>query len=180
MEGWWAQRPFAVAFVLLWLIAMARGQATYWLARGATGTAVRHTTGADGWRGRLHDWLDGDQVARGRRSLERGGLPMISLAYLTVGFQTLVIAAAGVLRIQWARFTVAQVVGALAWAGIYATIGFAAWRAAMAATARSPWALMVLAVAAVVLVTWALRRRHRRRDHSPATSSPDRSSTTRT
>lgn len=55
MDGWWAQRPFALAFALLWLIAMTRGQATYWLARGATGAAVTHTNHAGGWRATVHD-----------------------------------------------------------------------------------------------------------------------------
>lgn len=157
-DGWWAQRPFIVALTLLWLIAMARGQATYWLARGVAGTTIRRTTDSNGWRRSVHEWLAGEGVGSGRRAIERRGLPMISLAYLTVGFQTLVMAGAGVLRIQWSRFTLAQVPGALAWAVIYATVGFAAWRTAMAAAAQSAWALGVVAVVIAGGLVWWWRR----------------------
>lgn len=162
-DGWWAQRPFAVAFALLWLVAMLRGQATYWLARGATRGAIRATgSGEDGWRSRMHDWLDGDAQRRGRRVLERWGLPVVPLAYLTVGFQTVVLAAAGALRIDWTRFTLAQVPGAAAWAAIYATIGFAAWRALLGQAASSPVARAVAALAVVAGASWLARRLARR------------------
>ena len=71
------------------------------------------------------------------------------MSFLTVGFQTVVNAAAGLIRMPWLRYTVAMLIGCAAWAAIYATVGIAAFEASLALAARSPWALVaVLAVAA--------------------------------
>lgn len=160
--------PFWVAFAALFGIAMARGQATYWIARVVTEQALSHTHPTDGWRARVHRWLQGEGLARGRGSIQRWGLVVIPLCYLTVGLQTLVLAAAGVMRIGWGRFTLAQIPGGLAWALIYATIGFAAWEAAMAAAAGSPWGLIGISVIVVGVVALVLfsRSRSRHRDSS--------------
>lgn len=156
----WEERGFVVAFVFLMLVAMLRGQATYWVARMVTEQTLRHTAPAAGWRAGVHAWLRGEGVARGRASLQRWGLVMVPLCYLTVGFQTLVLAAAGMIRIPWVRFTLAQLPGAAAWGLIYSTIGFAVWGAAIAALAGEPLAVAALAaVVVVVATTLALRRR---------------------
>jgi len=122
------------AFTALYLVATPRGQATYWLARLVTEQADRrigrgHRRGIGGGLAAVRRWLEGESVARGRRAVRRWGLPAVPLCYLTVGFQTLVLAAAGVLRVRWIAFTLAQLPGALAWAAIYTTIGWAAWEA---------------------------------------------------
>ena len=49
---------------------------------------LRRTAPTTGWRAGVHAWLRGDGVARGRASLQRWGLVMVPLAYLTIGFQT--------------------------------------------------------------------------------------------
>lgn len=156
----WEEQGFVVAFLFLMLIAMLRGQATYWIARVVTEQALRHTAPSTGWRAGVHAWLGGEGVARGRASLQRWGLVMVPLCYLTVGFQTLVLAAAGMIRMNWLRFTLAQLPGAAAWGLIYSTIGFAVWGAAIAAAAGEPLAVAAL-VAFVVVVgaTLAVRRR---------------------
>jgi membrane protein DedA with SNARE-associated domain len=159
----WEGQGFVVAFLFLTLVAMARGQATYWVARAVTEQTLRRTAPTAGWRAGVHAWLRGEGVARGRASLQRWGLVMVPLCYLTVGFQTLVLAAAGMIRIPWLRFTLAQVPGAAAWGLIYSTIGFAVWGAAIAALAGEPLAVAALAaVVVVVATTLALRWR---RDH---------------
>lgn len=162
--------PFWVAFAALFGIAMARGQATYWIARVVTEQALSHTHPTEGWRARVHRWLQGEGLARGRGSIQRWGLVVIPLCYLTVGLQTLVLAAAGMMRIGGGRFTLVQIPGALAWALIYATIGFAAWDAALAAAAGSPWGLVgigviVLGLFALVLLSLSRSRRSRSVDH---------------
>lgn len=88
-------------------------------------------------------------------------------------------AAAGLTRMAWIRYTVAMIVGCLAWAAIYATVGIAAWEGSLALAARSRWALAAtLALVAGVLIA-AIVIRHRRAGRavgntvSPAaTSSP--------
>lgn len=156
-------RPFLIALAALSAIALARGQATYWIARVVTEQTLRHTHPVEGWKATVHHWLQGEGMARGRRSIERWGLVVVPLCYLTVGFQTLVLGAAGVMRIGWPRFTLAQVPGALAWGTIYATVGFAAWEAGMAAAAGSPWGLAGLLLIVVAVAALVLTRRTRAR-----------------
>ncbi|HLS46558.1 MAG TPA: VTT domain-containing protein [Ornithinicoccus sp.] len=160
---WLNQGPFWIALTGLFLIATARGQATYWIARVVTEQALRRTHPIEGWRAGVHQWLQGEGTARGRQAIERWGLVMIPVCYLTIGFQTLVLAAAGMLRISWLTFSLVQVPGALAWALIYATIGFAIWAAALTAAAGNPLTLAgLLAILVVVGVTIVLS--HRRKD----------------
>ncbi len=161
----WEGQGFAVAFLFLMLVAMLRGQATYWIARVVTEQTLRHTAPTTGWRAGVHAWLRGEGVARGRASLQRWGLAMVPLCYLTVGFQTLVLAAAGMIRLPWLPFTLAQLPGAAAWSLIYSTIGFAVWGAAIAAMAGEPLAVAALATLLAVVAT-TLVLRHRRRENS--------------
>lgn len=162
--------PIWLVFTGLTVIAMARGQATYWLARALTDQAVGladragvHPPGRR--RAALVAWLHGREVSRGARALRSWGLAAIPLGYLTVGFQTLVLAAAGVLRVPWVRFTLAQFPGALAWAAIYSTIGWAVWEATLAAITGHPAGLIgLVTVLLVVTATVTVNRRAAGRD----------------
>lgn len=162
---WLLDGPFWIALGGLFLIGMARGQGTYWVARVVTEQALRRTHPVEGWKARVHDWLQGEGTQRGRDAIHRWGLVMIPLCYLTVGFQTLVLAAAGMLRIRWVVFTLVQIPGAVAWGLIYATIGFAVWGAALAAIAGSPLALAGLAAILLIVGTTIVLAHRRRRDH---------------
>ncbi|KAE8763113.1 DedA family protein [Georgenia thermotolerans] len=162
MPDFLASWPFWLVFVFLYLGATLRGQGTYWLGRVVTEQALRRTRPTGGWRLRAHAWLQGEGTERGIAAIRRWGLVVVPFSYLTVGFQTMVNAGAGVLRISWPRYSLVQVPGALAWAAIYSTIGFAVWEAALAAAAGSPWGLAgIAALAVVVVATVLVRRRHR-------------------
>lgn len=156
MPDWLTGTPFAVTFGVLFLIVLARAQATYWIARGVT-TGAMHT--------RFADRLTGPKISRAITELNRWGPPVVTVSFLTVGFQTVANAAAGLIRMPWVRYTVAMLIGCVAWALIYATIGIAALEGAMALAARSPWALVavVFAVVAigVIIMTVVSRRRKR-------------------
>jgi membrane protein DedA with SNARE-associated domain len=109
----------------------------------------------------VHRWLTGDALDRGRGIVQRWGVAAVPLCYLTVGVQTVVLASAGVIRMPWPRFTLAQSLGALAWAAIYSTVGFAVWAGlARAAVTGGPWPAvgLVLLVVVLTVVTW---RRYR-------------------
>ncbi|MGB3257507.1 MAG: hypothetical protein WBA72_05915 [Ornithinimicrobium sp.] len=166
MPQWWDDQGFVITFFVLFAIAMGRGQLTYWIARLATEGTLARTHPDQGWRARVHAWLQGEGLARGRRSLTRWGLIVVPLCYLTVGFQTLVLAAAGVMRIRWSWFTAAQLPGAAAWALIYSTIGFAVWQAGLAAAAGSPLALAAFGSIAIVYAATLISRRVRARRRS--------------
>ncbi len=101
MPQWWEAQGFWISCVALLVVALGRGQLTYWVARLVTERSLARSHPTRGWQMRGHSWLQGDGLARGRGSLNRWGLVVIPLCYLTVGFQTLVLAAAGVMRIRW-------------------------------------------------------------------------------
>ncbi|MDP4335313.1 VTT domain-containing protein [Curtobacterium sp. A7_M15] len=146
--------PFRWLVLALFAVVFCRAQATYWLARLAvTGVA----------RSRWGRWLDSAAVRRGSALLDRWGLPVVTISFLTVGLQTVVNAAAGVARVPWWRYTIAMVPGCVAWAVVYATVGLALFWAVLAAFAGSPWGAVVLVALAVgaAAVLWAVRRRRR-------------------
>lgn len=162
MEEAFSGFPIGITFVLFFFGAMLRGQATYWLARIITEQSLKRTHPSHGWRKSLHDWLQGDSVARGARFIRRFGVAAVPFAYLTVGLQTLIIAAAGVMRINILAFTLAQIPGALAWATIYTTVGFAVWGAVFGALQGNPVFIVFLALLVVAVVVAVVLKRRRR------------------
>lgn len=159
----WDDVPVLLIFVVLWTIATLRGQATYWLARWAT-EATADATARDGsFRAGFAAWLRRPLLLRARALLEGWGWPLVALCYLTVGLQTAVLAAAGVLRMRWSRFTLAQVLGALGWAGFYTLIGAAAWKAVLGGLSGTGWLLVLAAVGVLMLLTYLLKQHQVRR-----------------
>lgn len=162
MEEAFSGFPIGVTFGLFFLGAMARGQATYWLGRIITEQSLKRTHPKSGWRKGVHDWLQGDSVARGARFIRKFGVAAVPFAYLTVGLQTLIIAAAGVMRINIVAFTIAQIPGSLAWATIYTTVGFAVWGAVFGAIQGNPVSMVLLALLVVGAVVAVVLKRRRR------------------
>lgn len=159
-----ASLSFELAFLTLLVIIFLRAQATYWLGRLGATWASNGTAGQTGWKGKVNSWLDHTAVAGGLSAVERWGLIIIPLSFFTWGFQTVVNAAAGVMRLQWWLYTLVAFPGYLAWAGLYSTIGMAALRAVSAASEqRNIFALGTLLVAALCIVFVVVRRQRRRR-----------------
>ena len=163
--------PFFWVFLFFFCGAMMRGQTVYWVARLGTTQALKRMRPKEGVRLRIHQWLSADEAGRGRAVLNRWGLPAISFAYLTVGLQSMILAAAGVTRVKWHAFTLAQIPGACAWGLIYSTVGFAVWKAMWhAAVSGHPLitvAVVVVIVAAIVLLVYYERaKRHQTQQHS--------------
>ena len=140
MPSWFDNSPFGITFAALFGIVFLRAQGTYWIGRAVT-AGLLHT--------RVASWTTTPRMTRAVDALHRWGLPVVTVSFLTVGFQTVVNAAAGLIRMPWLRYTVAMLIGCAAWAAIYATVGIAAFEASLALAARSPWALV--AVLAVLL-----------------------------
>jgi membrane protein DedA with SNARE-associated domain len=161
VPSWLEGKPFAITFTVLFVIVLLRAQATYWIARGVT-AGVLHTK----WANKV----TGPRTTGAITALNRWGLPLVTISFLTIGLQTVVNAAAGLIRMPWIRYTIAMLIGCVAWALIYATVGIAAVEASVALTARSPWALIgALAVVVGVVVTIVVRRRHRAGTDRPST-----------
>lgn len=161
-SSWRLEEIALGVFLFLFFGAMARGQLIYWGARLITDRVLASGEPPDGWRLRVHRRLHSEGVTRARASLARWGWPLVPFAYLTVGFQTMVMAAAGMVRMSVMVFTLAQIPGSIAWALIYSTVGFAFWGAFFAAVQGNPsWLLLLLGIVAVVVLV--ARRRRRRR-----------------
>lgn len=161
-ESWTEGSGFGV-WAFFFVVVVLRAQATYWVARVVTQQALDHTAPPSGWRLAVHRWLSGDSAARGLELVRRWGLVAVPVSFLTVGAQTVVNAAAGVVRIPAGRYTLAMLPGCAAWAVVWTTIGLTAFYAALGAGLGSTWGI-VAAVAAVLLVAalvGLLRRRRR-------------------
>lgn len=135
--------PFVWAFLILFAIVMMRSNATYWAGRGLA---------AGGRKTKLQRHLDSPAVQRAEKIIARWGAPAVSVSFLTIGVQTAINMSAGLGRMPLRRYIPATVVGSIAWATIYATIGLAAFEAAIAAAAGSPVALIALVVLAAAAV----------------------------
>jgi membrane protein DedA with SNARE-associated domain len=145
-----AALPFWQAFAALFVIVMARSNATYWIGRGAVA----------GWQ--RYRGAHGDRTRRAEVLLRSLGPLAVTLSYLTIGIQTAVHLTAGVMRMPLRFYVPAAVVGSAAWAALYATIGLAVVQAWLAAEAGSWWGLAVLATLLVLgVATWVVRRRRR-------------------
>lgn len=158
MPSWLEGKSFALTFAVLFGIVLLRAQATYWAGRGVTAGAGRT---------RLGRHLDGPQMARATALLGRWGLPLVTVSFVTVGFQTVVNAAAGVMRVKWVRYTAAMVPGCVLWALIYATAGLAAFTAWMRLHGTWKWVALaaVIALAAAGVLIWRhVRAKLRERD----------------
>lgn len=170
MPSWLEGRPFAITFAALFCIVLLRAQATYWAGRGAS-AGTRHTA--------LRRKIDGPRMSRTIAVLNKWGLPVITVSFVTIGFQTVVNAAAGLTRMRWGRYTIAMVPGCIVWALLYATVGFAAFTAWMNVGGAWKWA--ALAALALLLAggVWiVLHVRAMRRRGTAATINPEAAAAT--
>lgn len=165
LAGW----PYWIVYAVFFCGAMTRAHLTYAVGRGLRAGAGRGRL-ADS---RLARELEDPRMRRAEALVARFGAPVISLSFLTVGVQTLLNAAAGALRMPLRRYTPAAAVGALAWAAIYTTIGFAVIEGALG---RLPWWWLLPGaglIAVVVVATRLLRRRLDPGNPPPAGAQPE-------
>ena len=148
-------------FVFLFVVVLLRAQATYWLARGAASGAVL-ATGRQGFLGTMARWFDGPIPRKGAAMLDKWGLIVIPLCFLTVGIQTAVNAGAGLVRMRWSTYTIAMIPGCVLWALLYGLGTLAVFAAAIRAVAGSPWGWAGLALIATLIaakIAWGRRKR---------------------
>ena len=152
--------PFGVAWAVLFVIVLARTNATYWLGRGIAAGAARSTRIAE----RLERPASVRRIARAQRLLDRWDPFAIVLTFLTVGLQTAVNLAAGLGRMHLRYYIPATAVGSVVWAFLYATVGLAAFDLWFEHASASPWLWVIVGTAVLVaVVRVALVRRTRRR-----------------
>lgn len=159
--------PYWVAVGVLSAMGFARGQMMYWLGRGVTEGALRthrkshqEASGRAGPVRRTMMWLDRGGADPGIRALHRWGLVMVPISYVTVGFQSMVQAGAGILRITWWKYMIAQVPGAIVWGFFYATGGFLVWTYLFAQARTHPYHAAAVGLGVILAVVIGLRYRH--------------------
>ena len=148
-------------FVFLFMVVLLRAQSTYWLARAAASGAVL-ATGRQGFLGAVARWFDGPVPRKGAAMLDKWGVIVIPLCFLTVGIQTAVNAGAGLVRMRWSTYTIAMIPGCVLWALLYGLGTLAVFAAAIRAVAGSPsgWAGLALIVALIAAkIVWGRRKR---------------------
>ncbi|ROR74108.1 DedA family protein [Bogoriella caseilytica] len=159
--------PFWVLFIVFYCVGFFRTLATYWIARVVSRWTLQRTGPQRPWVARVQTWLDSDTADKGVAVVRRWGVPAVPLSFLLTGTKTVVNAAAGVLRMPMSRYLPALAIGSAGYAVIYATIGWGAWVAVVAAAAGSPWAIGAIAGAVLAAVSVIiLKRRTKRRDTS--------------
>lgn len=129
--------PVAVVWLFFWFGATLRGGTFHVLGRGARA--------ADSSR---RGWLDRPTVVRTEAAVRRFGAPVVTLSFLTVGVQSAVNLASGVLRMPARRYVPALLVGAAIWATLYVSVGLAVVLALVDGVA---WWHVAVAVGVVVL-----------------------------
>lgn len=122
--------PFWIVYVALFVIVSLRANGTYWLGRALV-AGVRRSP-------RLARLTESPRFARAQRLIARYGAPVVTVSFVTMGFQTMALLAAGIGRMPLRSFGPAVVLGCLVWAAIFSTVGFVGFAAAGALWARSP------------------------------------------
>lgn len=112
--------PFPLAVAILFVVVLLRGNATYWVGR------VAHTGVG---RTRARELLSSAGFRSAQTLISRWGAPVITVSFLTIGFQTVANLAAGATRMPLRRYLPAMIIGCGLWAIIYATVGFVTFAA---------------------------------------------------
>lgn len=157
---WIADGPYIGIALFLMMIVCFRSQGTYWLGRlGTWGFLAKSENSNKPWVRKVRAWLDGASVRRGVDTVDRWGLIIIPLSFLTIGFQTIVHAGAGVLRLRWLTYTLAAIPGYIAWGCLYAAIFIGLFKTGQAAAAGRTWGIILLTTLVAALTVLILRRR---------------------
>ena len=159
MPDWMSGWPVLGVYLFFLFGAVARSQAIFWLGRGVAAGAMRSR-----WRERA----ESPRVRRATRTVERWGMPVVPAAFLTIGFQSAVFLAVGVLRVAWLRFTLWAIPGCLVWAALWGGGGLAALAGARELADRSPWLLAGALLVTGGLVAAVAGRGRRRREQTDA------------
>lgn len=146
-----SEGPFALIYAFFLFGAFSRSSCTYGVGRYAHHLLLKPDPPTEGFRGKICGWAQDPKTLQTMAMLRRRGWIAIPAAFLTVGVQTFVVVSAGLIGLSYPRFVLAAFPGWLAWAAIYSTIGFAMWKAAVAAAAASP-----AGIAAISMLTLGL------------------------
>ncbi len=157
--------PFPVIVAALFVIVLTRSNATYWagrlVARGASRTRVAR-------------WMDTPGYRTAVERLNRWGAPAVSVSFLTVGVQTVINLAAGAARMPLMRYIPATIVGSIAWAFLYGSVGFVGFEAFSLLWEHSPAVAWGAGLVALAGLAWFIIRqvRQSRAEPDPEPTAP--------
>lgn len=139
-------------YVLYYLFFVAgaamRSQSFYWLGRYGNYAALRAHKPEDGWKLKVWEKIHSPQTEEMTELINRRGIIVIPLSFLTIGIQSVINFAAGLTAMPWPRYTVAALPGWFVWAAIYSSAGFLALKAAIA----KPITILVLLL--IILIAY--------------------------
>ena len=148
--------PKLLVYATLFCIVFSRAAATYAVGRGLIAGASRM---------RMTAKMQGARYRQACELVARFGALVVSLCFLTVGFQTMVLLASGGLRMPLRKFLPALAVGSVLWALLYGTVGFVGFHALRVVWEFSP---LLCAIAVCLLLAasigYVLYRRIRSRE----------------
>lgn len=143
--------PWIWVWIALFAIVFLRAGGTYLIGRAARAGMARIST--------VKRIMKSTVYQRAERALDRWGPPAVAVSFLTIGFQTAVNLAAGVVRMRWYRYLPALILGGAIWATIYTTIGSVSVAALGIAYSRWPIATIAVSIVlAVALIAWIIWR----------------------
>lgn len=144
--------PFPVIVAALFCIVLVRTNSTYWVGRLVAGGAQRT---------RAARLMDSPGYRRAVERVNRWGAPAVSVSFLTIGVQTLVNLAAGATRMPLVRYLPATIIGSVAWALLYGTVGFVGLEALGLLWQYSPALAVAVGVLAAAGLAWFIVRQVR-------------------
>ncbi len=143
--------PWIWVWLGLYLIIFCRAGGTYLIGRLVRNGVTRI--------GAIQRILASSVYQRAEATIDRWGPPAVAVSFLTIGFQTAMNLAAGVIRMRWYRYLPALLIGGALWATVYTFIGSVSLQAIALAYERWPVATMSIgAVLAAALIGWIIWR----------------------
>lgn len=131
--------PWVWAWLAFFAVVFLRAGGTYLIGRAIAAGLMKQTDA----RPKLRQAMD---------FIGRWGAPGVMLSFLTVGAQTVINLAAGLVRMPWHNYLLGLIPGAAIWATIWSTIGMAAFYAVIFYGGQESTAWLVAAVTLVVAV----------------------------
>lgn len=117
--------------------------------------------------------IPGHVIFRGERLFRRYGALTVFVARFIAGLRVIAGPLAGILRMHWKKFAVANFLGAVVWVSVISTVGYvfgSQWEQLVAFVRKANIFLLIIAVAVIVFFWWRAKmgRKDRKSQGSPS------------